>query len=195
MAQVEEHPQTGRLSCVKPKGSQFQQLTLFNKGPATAQPPKAVNSDTKLSDHKQFVQKFGSAPEGRWSWMQEELPHGMPEREYGDGPTSGTSNYEWVPTWNMETEQPSISPDKFLDRFTGMNYNKSAKREGQENLTGTYSDNPVTMKYPGQAQGGEDLHVLMDGNHRISAERHRGAMFHRVNAYESTPDRLSPPRT
>lgn len=177
---------------MKPKGSQFQQLPLFNKGPATNKPlPEVVNSDTKPSDHSQFVQKFGSAPEGRYSWLQEELPHGMPEREYGDGPTSGKQQHEWVPTWNMETEQPSVSPTKFLDRFANLSYNKTLYRQGQEGLH--YQNTPVTMKYPGHAAGGEDLHVLMDGNHRITAERHRGAMFHRVSAFE-TDNSPTPPR-
>lgn len=179
---------------MKSKGSQFEQLEMFpgyGKVPVPHQPGdgKPVNLN---ADRDAFVEKFGSTPEDPYNWNQAELPHGMHVRGELPDRTALKKSYEWVPTWNVETEQPSVSRNKFLYFNTTLKQQMGGRDpEGQEGPT--YQDMPWSVKYEGAAEDGGDLHILADGNHRITAERHRGAMFHRLGSYQALHG-ASPPR-
>lgn len=178
---------------MKPKGSQFEQLQLFDSGPATPT-GGGVGSGEVPSKHM-FDQKFDKEMPDQYQYDQKDLPHGMAEREYTDdwGWVRRPDSHEWAPTWNVETEQPSVGANKFRSRMEDMDYDQGTAPEGQE-ARNEINDRPLTTMYRGKAADGGDLHVLMDGNHRISAERHRGAMFHRVKARDMGDEKPPDPR-
>jgi len=62
------------------------------------------------------------------------------------------------------------------------------KPSWEDSETGDYENMPFTSRHEGYGttpDGGRggDYHLLRDGNHRITAQRTKGAMFHRVRSY------------
>ena len=107
---------------------------------------------------------------------QESLPAGIPVRDFGPAPKLDQSGRtEWVPTTSLYTEQATVDPQKLNDRHA--NFKGEA---AQDSL-------PFGVKY-------SDDHVHVgDGNHRLTVERHKGAMFHQMNTYDPQPGNTRPP--
>lgn len=151
---------------MKPKGSQF---SLFD----------ASSYDVKRFDTNVAAPKPSRGPFSGKSAVvtQESLPAGMPvslgtvhnrdSYEWGE-------HYEWVPTWEVSTSQNRVRVYDLNQKHNNPDFSRLPQTEGQEGEAGMNSvGSPLADKHP-------NGYRLADGNHRITAERHKGAMFHRL---------------
>lgn len=155
-----------------------EQLSLFDKGPPTANLPST--SETSNPPAQPFA-IIGDTPSSSGYVNQASLPAGMTVREYSQsGVPQQKPRYEWVPTHQLSTAQDAVSHHKVNDLHNNMTYEN--KWEGQESQApeGWWKDIPSAYRYA------DNQYLLNDGNHRTTAERHQGAMFHRLRTYDKS---------
>ena len=161
----------------------------------------------KLADGPDMREPFSVNTKPGEPAMQRDLPNAIPVTDmYGNnegadkesrpntmfwGAGDEARSY-WVPTSDLMTVQEWIDPHKLNDRYrTGIDYGRKQEPEGQE--TEQDWDMPRVIRF-----SESDNHALLDGNHRVTLERHMGAMFHRVQEagvnHGSRPDELDPSR-
>lgn len=181
---------------MKPKGEQFTQLDMF--GPqrdwdvvrerrvaqeraadeAAARDPQAqAKSDEEaLFGPEKPFSRVDQTSSGSYV-QQASLPNAMPVTQTAR-PSSKTERlqqerrYEWVPTWELSTEQSGVGVNKMSNMARkGIDY--SGREEGTPRES-------LARQFPAQAQKTDQGYVLSDGNHRTTVERHQGALFHRL---------------
>lgn len=164
---------------MRPKGSQFEQLQMFDV-PQVEQPPPYRGGHLRQEPDGPFHVRQGETPaDNPWgpTLEQSSLPNAMEVVQrtgLGTPYTSTAGNWEWVPTENITTLQPVVDQKKLNALHGNIDRSRYRQPEGQE----TFEDYDRQTAYK---FNGDEQYQLLDGNHRTTVERHQGALFHRMH--------------